>query len=138
MNPGPGTHVELWQQAALGPLVVDQCMHDFSAHASVPDWGGGWTGVYSMNAFTPGGVISNSIFWGIEEVNAARPGRITCIVAYGGLSPTTANNLTLTNNVLEAGAFGYTKDQNGSTHRPGDGGGNRSRRNLAITAADFS
>jgi hypothetical protein len=39
---------------------------------------------------------------------------------------------------MEAGIYGYTKNQQGTATRPADGGGNRSFANAALTATNFS
>lgn len=129
-------HVELIQSnpAVQGTFSCTNCVFNpIDGQATAAPWGSAWTGVWSVGKHSSV-TFSNNIHIGIANVNqnTGNPNVISCILAY--LVDTA--NITLTNNVMEAGYNGYTLNQNGS-NKPVDGGGNRSFANTALTVANF-
>lgn len=140
-DPAPAAHVELIQSApnAAAPTCTFACTNTLvnfiDGQASVPNWGSAWTGVWSVGKVIT--LLEGNVFIGIEAVNdnPINPDVINCILAYG---TATGMNATLTNNAMEIGRFGYTLNQNATSNRPVDGGGNRTfATNAALTAANF-
>jgi hypothetical protein len=137
--PPAAAHVELTQMARSAPGTSFTCTNtliDISkdGQTTTASWGSGWTGVWAVVGDYPS-TFTNCIMIGAPAVNAnpANPNVVSCLVAYN-----TGSKPTLTNCVMEAGIYGYTKNQQGTATRPADGGGNRSFANAALTASDFS
>ena len=135
-SPGDGEHVELIQSnpAVQGTFsVTNTIFNPIDGQATAAPWDSAWTGIWSVGKHSSV-AFANNIHIGIAEVNAnpINPDVINCVLAY--LLDT--DNITLTNNVWQAGRYGYTLNQNGS-NKPIDGGGNRTFANAALTLADF-
>lgn len=138
--PATNAHVELLQSmpnlsAPTCYLIVRRTIINFvDGQVNTLPWNSAWTGVFAV-----GKVIVefiDSIFLGITEVNlnSLNPNVINCLLAYGTATGTGAR---ITNCIMQAGRYGYTLNQNATSNRVVDGGGNRTDQNVPLTAADF-
>jgi hypothetical protein len=138
-NPPANSHVEYIQYNANSPGVYtfsnNMCKLNGGGQASLspttPNYG--WTGVNTAPVGTGTVAISNSIFIGLDEVNAnpLNPGRIAYVYQYGQLTPS-----SITNCVMQIGNLGYSSNGDSGANRP-TVSGNRTYTNAALNAGDF-
>lgn len=125
LAPAVAAHVELTQIASRGNFYCTNCLVDITNQAGVDlrPISAAWTAVLALvrdTNFTA--LIENSIFIGLTQTIALYAGKLPTCIAYNN---GTAANITITNNVLEAGDYGYAFNENGGLARPTNGGNNR-------------